>query len=294
MKRGTEAKVKFKMLERALRMETWQVKGLLTSIWDFAATNAPAGDIGIHSNEEIAIGIGFSGDIEPVIKAMVDTKWLDANEQHRLVIHHWAEHCEDSIHVSLVRRRLRFADGTIPKFTKLPKRERTSAQRDYKKQSDDTEPPQTAVSGSGAPTNRLPVPVPVPEPKPLPKPLPLPEPDCETGRPAAGVFKKVTSETLKDTKRLLSWYQFATSRANPVIEASEHNRLMVVCAAERALEQSKKPPALFAWLVSGGRWEYITHDHEERAAKRLREAQATGPPSELAKLVANALKPISA
>jgi len=47
------------------------------------------------------------------------------------VIHDWSEHCEDSVHTKLTRAGKVFADGTVPKMTKLNKSERRAIQERY-------------------------------------------------------------------------------------------------------------------------------------------------------------------
>lgn len=292
MKRGTEAKVKFKMLQRALNMETWQVRGLLDSIWEFAATNAPAGDIGRHTDDEIAIGIGFGGEIGAVIEALVKTKWLDRHDEHGLVIHDWPEHCENSVHASIARKRLLFCDGSKPNLAKLSKQERPAAQAYY----DSLIPPQ-AAGGSRKPPKAAVSSLPEPchaMPKPAPKPMPS---HAGSEKQVAGVFSKLGTEDLKDPARLQSWYEHATTQRKPVISHSEHNRVMVFAAAERALEEAtdRPPVGLFAWLVSNAKWEFITHAQEERAAQKIGGLCATGPPDPLVRQLASTMfKPLAA
>lgn len=263
MKKGTDGKVKFKKLGRALNMGAWQIKGLLQSIWDFAASNAPAGDIGRFSNDDIALAIGYEGEITPIIEALIATEWLDEHPTHRLVIHHWPEHCEESIHSSLARKRLFFADGTQPRLSKLSKTERSAAERAYKKIENhpadfgSARQPETAESGHKEPTYTCALP------KPAPKPLPKPE-----GR-LAGVFDDISEEDLADDAKLSAWFDKATSRRKPVIEGTPTNRLHVFASAERAIDEGNEPVGLFAWLIAGANWGHITQAQEERARKRL-------------------------
>lgn len=98
-----------------------------------------------------------------------------------------------------------------------------------------------------------------------------------TGGRRAGVFKSMTSDTLRDDRALLAWFRDAAGRRKPVVSDSEANRLRVFGAAERALSESDNPPRLFAWIVAGQHWEFITQEHEDRARKRL--ARTNGPRS---------------
>ncbi len=94
MKIGTTEKLKFKNLQRRLSLPLWQAVGLLECIWKVAYRNAPAGDIGRLPNEEIAAAIEWGGDADELIDALVATRWFDADETHRLLIHDWETECE--------------------------------------------------------------------------------------------------------------------------------------------------------------------------------------------------------
>ncbi|GAF77430.1 unnamed protein product, partial [marine sediment metagenome] len=112
MKRGTDLKLKFKLLQNRLGMSAWEVKGLLQSLWDFTAENAQTGDIGRYSDEEILIGLEWTRDESP-IPALVETHWLDECQKHRLVVHGWSEHCEDWVKKRVIRAKQEFADVEV-------------------------------------------------------------------------------------------------------------------------------------------------------------------------------------
>lgn len=132
MKDGTENRLKFKQLQRRLGLTLWQVNGLLETLWRFVRLNAPRGDIGRFSNEEIAIGIDWEDDHDALVTTLVETKWLDASEEHRLVVHDWWDHCEDSVHTALAKKIDTFADGRFPKLTRITKTDRNAIERRYK------------------------------------------------------------------------------------------------------------------------------------------------------------------
>ena len=54
MKQNTETKLKFKKLQWRLNLRLWETTGLLEALWGVTISNAPRGDIGRLSNEEIA------------------------------------------------------------------------------------------------------------------------------------------------------------------------------------------------------------------------------------------------
>ena len=127
MKAGTEAKLKFKTLQRALSLKLWGARGLLDTLWSFTQHNAPRGDIGRFSDEEIAIGIDWDNAAE-LIEALVKHRWLDrVGGPDRLLVHDWPDHCEDSVHMALARKGLLFACGARPKLSRLSKDEREAA-----------------------------------------------------------------------------------------------------------------------------------------------------------------------
>lgn len=92
MKMATTESIKFKKLKRTLKLKDWQVVGVLESLWMFACRNAPEGDVGRWSNEDIAAAMEWDGDADELIAALVNERWLDESEEHRLVIHDWADH----------------------------------------------------------------------------------------------------------------------------------------------------------------------------------------------------------
>ena len=76
-------------------------------------------------------------------------------------------------------------------------------------------------------------------------------------------------EDLKDTGRLLDLLRQAIDRG--LIGSSEADRLRFVAAAEHALAVgTANPPGLFAYLVRGRCWRYITQADEDRANARIK------------------------
>lgn len=92
MKLGTVESLKFKKLKLKLGLAQWQAIGLLESLWMFTARNAPLGDIGKHSNEDIAVHLEWSGDPDSLIDILVECRWIDRSDEHRLLIHDWSDH----------------------------------------------------------------------------------------------------------------------------------------------------------------------------------------------------------
>ena len=73
MKAGTTQKLKFRKLARRLCLNGWGAMGILESLWHATASNAPEGDIGRYSNEDIATLIDWDGDADELIDALAET-----------------------------------------------------------------------------------------------------------------------------------------------------------------------------------------------------------------------------
>lgn len=92
MKANTPELMKFKRLQRRLRVNVAELCGLLELLWISTAKNAPRGDIGKFTNEEIAIGCYWEQDPDEFVDALIECGWLDESEEHRLVVHDWSDH----------------------------------------------------------------------------------------------------------------------------------------------------------------------------------------------------------
>lgn len=86
---------KLAKLRRALRLDHWQVVGLLEYLWKLTREHASDGAIGKFDNDEIAEHIHCPDHIEPddLVAALVEAGWLDECPINRLVVHDWADHC---------------------------------------------------------------------------------------------------------------------------------------------------------------------------------------------------------
>ena len=133
---------KLKKLMRVLAVPQYAAVGLLECLWHLTAREAPAGNIGKLSNEDIAITLDWEGDHDALVSAFVATGWLDEDPVHRLLVHDWSEHADDATKKAMSRQKV------IPA-----------------EMSRQVQPP--------ADKTRLPEPV--PEPVPEPEPVPLPQ-----------------------------------------------------------------------------------------------------------------------
>ena len=111
MKRGTPEHPKTVRLSRILEIEQWGAVGILEALWHFCARYAIQGDVGRWSNQEIADGLGWHGrhgTADQLIAALVQSRWLDECQTHRLIVHDWADHCDESCRKTLKNRGLSF------------------------------------------------------------------------------------------------------------------------------------------------------------------------------------------
>jgi len=132
MKREAITHTKLKRLCHRLDIPQWQAVGLLEMTWHLTAREAPRGDIGKLSDEDIALALDYRGDSSAMVKALISSGWLDQDQKHRLLVHDWPDHADDATHMKLARHKLRFANGTCPKIGRLPQAERKQAEAFYR------------------------------------------------------------------------------------------------------------------------------------------------------------------
>lgn len=107
MKRGTIDHPKTLQLASALKIRLLEAVGILESLWHWTAKYSPRGNIGQYPDEFIAHGIHWQGKGD-VINALIQCRWLDRSHEHRLVVHDWHEHADESTKKSMLRKGLRF------------------------------------------------------------------------------------------------------------------------------------------------------------------------------------------
>lgn len=113
MKLNTIQHPKLFRLKRRLSLQTWGAVGILESLWHLTATHAKDGGIGrAFTDEDIANAIGWEGDPEQLVSALVSSGWLDVCDVNRLIVHDWDDHCPDFVRGNLGRLKAEFA---VPK-----------------------------------------------------------------------------------------------------------------------------------------------------------------------------------
>ncbi len=117
MKAGTLNHIKTKRLKHRLKVPLWQAAGLLETLWQLATECADEGDVGRYSDEEIAGYFEWEGEESELIDALVDSGWLERDDECRLRIHDWEEHAPNYIKDRLKKRKQRTyakSDGDTP------------------------------------------------------------------------------------------------------------------------------------------------------------------------------------
>lgn len=104
MKTGTLGHVKTRRLKRLLGCPLYQAAGVLECIWHLAAECADEGNVGKYSNEELADYLEWDGDANKLVDSLVAAGFLDIDDQHRLVVHDWADHAPQYIRERIKKR----------------------------------------------------------------------------------------------------------------------------------------------------------------------------------------------
>jgi hypothetical protein len=96
MKRGTPRHPKTYALAKILGVPLYSAVGILEMLWHHANQHTPRGDIGSLPDEAIAESVSWTKKPSILMDALLASRWLDADEEHRLIIHDWPDHCEQS------------------------------------------------------------------------------------------------------------------------------------------------------------------------------------------------------
>lgn len=113
MKRGTPDHWKMRELARQMKIPDryalpWS-NGTMERLWHYVAKYHPQGDVGKSPDWAIAEACGCPKSSAKVfVDALVNAKWLDRDSRHRLIVHDWHEHADDSVKKTLKNRGLPF------------------------------------------------------------------------------------------------------------------------------------------------------------------------------------------
>ena len=78
-----------------------QAIGHLELLWAFVAQKTPRGNIGRWSDAVIAHAAQWTGDPSEFVGALIESGLLDEDEEHRILIHDWADHCPNWVRAKL-------------------------------------------------------------------------------------------------------------------------------------------------------------------------------------------------
>lgn len=118
---------KMARLQRSLKLARYEAVGILETVWQLTARQAPRGNIGKLTNDDIATFLGWPGgetEADQLVSVLVYSGWLDTHPHYRLVVHDWPDHAEDKTHMRLARAHHWFWNGERPKLGRLPRHER--------------------------------------------------------------------------------------------------------------------------------------------------------------------------
>jgi hypothetical protein len=114
VKRACHAHPKLYDLADALGISRTHAVGILESLWHLTGTQRIHGDIGTLTNRQIARALDWP-DPDRLIKALVESGWVDENPVHRLVVHNWHKHCDEWVRKAVARSGSPFASLTESK-----------------------------------------------------------------------------------------------------------------------------------------------------------------------------------
>ena len=101
MKRGAIDHPKMRRLWLALKIPQYAAIGLVESLFHFTAKFARQGNIGKFGNDEIAAALAWEGNPDVMVHAFVKAGWLEERNEHRLIVHDWHDHADQSVKKTL-------------------------------------------------------------------------------------------------------------------------------------------------------------------------------------------------
>jgi hypothetical protein len=100
---------------RALELPLYGAVGILEALWNLCAREAPQGNIGKLQDADIADAVGWEKEPTMLVSALIECGWIDKSSAHRLVIHDWHDHADDTTKKYLARSSLPFLSGNVEK-----------------------------------------------------------------------------------------------------------------------------------------------------------------------------------
>lgn len=110
MKKGTPRHHKMFDLASRLKVPVPMAVGILEMLWQFVGESCPQGDIGRVPDKNIATAVGWEKKSGLLIDSLCDSRWLDRDETHRLIVHDWPDHAEYDVCRKLMRMKKDFLE----------------------------------------------------------------------------------------------------------------------------------------------------------------------------------------
>lgn len=177
MKRGTPDHPKTVDLASRLNIPRYQAVGILECLWHFTAEFAPQGNVGKFSDAAIAGHLHWDKPCRELITALCEAKYLERHPKHRLIVHDWHEHADQTVKRYLAKHGLEFVKSE--QVTRKPRASTKLANASTK----------LAQTSEGNEVDGQPLPLPLP----LPLPEPLPQPATCACAPSAADMNGQTS-----------------------------------------------------------------------------------------------------
>lgn len=118
MKRGTLDHPKTAMLADSLGLELYAAVGLLECLFHFTAQYARRGDIGRYSDKIIAHRCFWNREPGTLVAALLKCRWLEEHPEHRLIVHDWHAHADNTVRTAMKRSAECFWNGEQPRRAK--------------------------------------------------------------------------------------------------------------------------------------------------------------------------------
>jgi hypothetical protein len=102
---------KFAHLKTILGEPRAHCLGYLECVWHFCGRFTPQGNIGKYSDAQIEAWLEWTGEPGSLVAALIESRWLDRDLNHRLVVHDWQIHADATTKLALKRSK---ADFVVP------------------------------------------------------------------------------------------------------------------------------------------------------------------------------------
>lgn len=281
MKRETLRHPKTLHLASLLGCDRPTALGYLILMWDFAAEYSPRGDIGKFPDGAISGACDWKGESSAFVGAMIDSRWVDRDHEHRLLVHDWPDHCERWVHLKLQKIGQDFIEPPVERSIEgsVEKSTEASCPRDQsnpiqsKPFPDRTgNGPDRVVSKNGN-SDRDERADAIASNNTLKAASEVAVDSLDALKLEGGAFSVLKTSHLANTQVLFEWFQRQLSLADPVCNNTRADLLFVIAAGIWAAkipesQVRKSRVAAFVNVVHRGRWRKVARYFNE-AIKKL-------------------------